>query len=125
MNDPTLSGSILFPRFVVESENEDATFSFFKKPTVNKIKNKYAQLGTPRKSVAKTDKRKVHKNPAQTKPVKVISTSKGASQGPQGLTDKSKTGVSFWDEKYSCSDNAECPLNVWPRSTIRGTIEWR
>jgi hypothetical protein len=32
------------------------------------------------------------------------------SQGPLGLTDKSKTGISFWDGKYSCNDNGHCPF---------------
>ena len=112
MSYPTLSGSILFPHFVIESKDDDVIFSFFNKSTVNKIKNKFAQLGTPRKSVVKTENKIVHKVPAQTKPVKVISTSKGASQGPQGLTDKSKTGVSFWDGKYSCNDNGYCPFAI-------------
>ena len=40
------------------------------------------------------------------------------SQGPLGLTDKSKTGISFWDGKYSCNDNGHCPFDVKGWSTI-------
>ena len=45
-------------------------------------------------------------------------SAEGGSQGPQGLTDKSKTGVSFWDGKYSCSDNGYCQTKKDPSCIV-------